>query len=178
MTTANIIIRPENTADIPMTSKIVIQAFNRENELSLVNNMREATEYIPELSIVADRNNLVLGYALYSPAQIPTSSRNIVQAALLHPVAVDPAYQKQGAGERLVRHGMERSRAKGFSLIFSCAMPQFFAKLGFQPAQPFGLLPDFPIKPGHFMVLDLSGTQLGKIRGKLISPNPFQALQA
>ena len=168
-----IIIRHEEPAEIPTTAKIVSAAFGRENEVKLLEALRQTAEFNPKLSLVADdEQGNILGYALYFQVLInsPTGSRH---AAGLYPIAVAPEFQRSGVGERLVRHGLQRCGAVGHELVFVHYLPQFFTRFGFRPARPLGLNTDLPVQDTDFLVIDMTGMHLGKLTGKVEYPKPF-----
>ena len=72
-----------------------------------------------------------------------------------------------------MRHGLERCRGLGIQLVFAAGLPQYFARIGFRPAVPLGLKPDWPVPDDQFTVFDLNGSKLGQIRGTVSYPAAF-----
>lgn len=54
-------------------------------------------------------------------------------AALLAPLAVHPAHQRQGLGTALVRDGLARLTAQGIARVFLLGDPGYYGRLGFTP---------------------------------------------
>ncbi|MFH1724662.1 MAG: N-acetyltransferase [Elusimicrobiota bacterium] len=173
----NIIIRRENPPERAISQEILRQTFGRETEAQLADALRQTAEFNPELSLVADRGGEILGYAMFFQASIAADAQagtHPPQTAGLAPIAVRPQFQRQGVGERLVRHGLERCRFVGFDLVFVVGPPRYFSRFGFQPARPLGLEPAFPAGDADFQAFDLSGKFFGAVKGKISYPNPFR----
>ncbi|MDT0500365.1 N-acetyltransferase [Halomonas sp. PAR7] len=57
-----------------------------------------------------------------------------ITAFLLSPVAVHPDHQGRGIGQRLIRYGLARLKARGATRIFTYGDPAFYSRVGFMPA--------------------------------------------
>ena len=65
------VIRPETPADAAAIHAIHKQAFDgREAEPKLVDAICKSVGFIPELSLVAEQNGLIVGHILFSRIQI------------------------------------------------------------------------------------------------------------
>ncbi|OIO05958.1 MAG: hypothetical protein AUJ52_12860 [Elusimicrobia bacterium CG1_02_63_36] len=168
----NVIIRAEKPTEREVSERILRAAFGREDEVRLSTALRGLSDFNPNLSLVGADENEIRGYALYHRSTVDTGTGS-QPALLLSPIGVDPAYQRQGIGERLVRHGLERCRVVGLELVFVIGLPPYFSRFGFQPAAPLGLTPSIAIPEDQFQVIDLSGRMLGKIQGRVALPSPI-----
>lgn len=166
-----IIIRAEKPSERGVCDDILRQTYNGDAGANLAAAIRSTAEFNQNLSLVADNGGEILGYALY--ARVTVSGTAIVPAASLAVMGVRPAHQKIGVGERLVRHGLERCRGLRIDLVFATALPQYLARIGFQPAVPLGLKPNWEVSDELFTVFDLSGSRLGKVSGTVTYPGPF-----
>ncbi|TBR24587.1 N-acetyltransferase [bacterium] len=166
-----IIIRGEAPEERAASEDIVRAAYGREAEARLVQTLRLSAEFNPKLSVVAANGPELLGYALY--ARVTMVGTAVVPAAALAVMAVRPERRKLGVAERLVRHGLERCRGIGIQLVFAAGLPQYFARIGFQPAVPLGFKPDWPVPDDQYSVFDLHGSRLGKCSGTVSYPAAF-----
>ena len=173
----NAIIRSEKPEEREACDQILRAAFGRENEVELAASLRGLSDFNPNLSIVGADGTEVRGYALYQRATVD-GINGPQPALLLAPIGVDPAYQRKGVGERLVRHGLERCRVVGIELVFTVGLPEYFSRFGFQPAAPQGLTPNIPLPEDQFQVIDLSGKMLGNVQGTVNLPGPFTGQSA
>jgi putative acetyltransferase len=164
---SDIIIRGEKSEEIPMATAILQAAYGRDDEARTVLAIRELSEFFhPSLSIVAAVGQEIIGYALYCKTMAGSQP-----SAYLSMIGVLPDKQRNGAGERLVRHGLERCRGLGLELVFVQNDPAYFSRIGFQPAAAYDIQPEYPHPLGHpLMVIDLAGNLLGKVQGTLRLP--------
>ena len=68
-------IRQENHQDFKAVDTVIQQAFKSAehsdgNEQNLVSRLRKTSAFIPELSLVAEENNHIIGYILFTKVQI------------------------------------------------------------------------------------------------------------
>lgn len=169
---ADIIIRAENPSEAGTSTEIIKESFGRDQEVRILSTLRDTAEFRKDLSIVADnQEGGLLGYALYYPVTV--QGPQTIKGVNLFPMGVRPAAQRQGVGERLVRHGLERCRSAGFNLVFAIGRPQFLGRFGFQPARALGYESDLKVADNVFLTFDLSGEHHGKITGKVLFPQVF-----
>ncbi len=67
----------------------------------------------------------------------------VERAALLGPLAVDPARQRRGVGSALVREGLRRAVSLGARQAHVLGDPAYYARFGFEPDG--GAIPPCPI---------------------------------
>lgn len=170
----NVIIRAEKPSEREISERILRDAFGRDDEVNLATALRGLSDFNPNLSLVGADESEIRGYALYHRSTVDTGTGS-QPALLLCPIGVDPAYQRQGVGERLVRHGLERCRVVGLELVFVIGLPEYFSRFGFQPAAPLGLIPSVDYPEDQFQVIDLSGRMLGAVKGRVALPSPFSS---
>jgi putative acetyltransferase len=134
-------LRPEGPADHPDIRRLVAQAFARSDggsppEVRLVEALRGSDAWLPELSMVAEVDGEVVGYALLSrvwvqPGRIP--------ALALGPVAVLPGRQRRGYGRDVVQAALDAAAELGERLVVVLGNPAYYRRFGFIPAARFGL---------------------------------------
>lgn len=111
-------IRCENSLDYQTIAEVNIQAFEQKNEAHLVEQIRHSDRYIPELSLVAELNGVVVGHILFS--YINLVGEESFQVLGLAPLAVRPHLQRQGVGSALVLAGLARAKFLGSTATFPC----------------------------------------------------------
>ncbi|AZN43860.1 N-acetyltransferase [Paenibacillus albus] len=168
------VIRTETDADYAIVREVNYCAFgNRDDEADLVERIRRSAEFIPELSLVAERDGSIAGHVLISKALIQNENMN-TEVLVLAPIAVLPAYQRQGVGVELIREGLKRSRALGYPAVLLIGHPTYYPKFGFIPASRFGIeLKQFPVPDEVFMANELHDGALTGIVGELKYPEAF-----
>jgi len=93
-------------------------AFAREDEAALVGDLLQDPTVLPSLSLPAFVRNKPVGHVLFTNAVLARASRK-VPAAILAPLAVLPAFQRQGVGRALIEHGASLLAASGVQLLFT-----------------------------------------------------------
>jgi putative acetyltransferase len=165
-------IRPETAADHEAIRHVNRLAFGQYAEARLVDALREGG--YARLSLVAEQAGQVVGHILFSDLPIITGART-VSALALAPMAVLPAFQRQGIGSALVRRGLEVCKEQGHRIVVVLGHPHFYPRFGFSSklasalASPFG-------GGDSWMALELVPGALDQLSGKAVYPAPFEPL--
>lgn len=105
---------------------------------------------LPALSLVAEQDGQVIGHILFSRVDIGG------QAALaLAPLAVLPAFQRQGVGSALVQAGHRIAAGLGYSYAVVLGSETYYPRFGYRPAGAFGIAAPFAAPPENFMAIRL-----------------------
>lgn len=161
-------IRPEEISDHPSIRKITIEAFaqsefGHNGEADLIERLRVASPDL--LSLVAEAEGSIVGHILFSPAEIVGDSGSSDGMAL-GPMAVSAGLQRQGIGSRLVEDGLHRLKAAGTNWVVVLGHPEFYGRLGFEPASKYGASCEFPGIPAEvFRIRWLSEDRKGSVKG-------------
>jgi putative acetyltransferase len=157
--TSVIEIREEDSADIDAVRDVNRHAFDQEQEGRIVDALRDAGAVT--LALVAISGDVVVGHILFSPLTV-----GVEVGAALGPMAVMPAYQRQGIGSRLVAQGLERLRAEGCPFVVVIGHPEFYPRFGFEPAAALGLTCDWEVPAEAFMVNVLNAELGSRLQGR------------
>lgn len=103
----------------------------RASEPLIVALLRHRRAFDPELSLVAERDGLIVGHALFSPQVIRLSGAN-ARAVNLAPLAVDPRHQGMGVGGALMEEGHNIATAKGYELSFLLGHASYYPRFGYR----------------------------------------------
>ena len=137
------------------------EAFGGTVEAELVAALIAGDAYIPDLSLVAEHDGSIVGHVLFTRARA-----GAVDAVLLAPLAVAPDWQGRGVGSALAREGLRRAAEMGFGLALVLGHPGYYPRFGFEPAEPFGIMPPYPVEPSEaWMVVELAPGTLEKAAG-------------
>ena len=142
-------------------------AFGRPDEADLVDQLRGEEHAL--ISLVAELEGSIAGHILFSRMWIRTS-RGLVSAAALAPVAVLPEHQCQGIG-LLIRQGLELLRARGEKIVIVAGHPGYYPRFGFSSDQ--AKLLESPFPPEAFMAMELCAGALDGIEGPVVYPPAF-----
>lgn len=149
MRSASALFRPERAGDGAQITAVIEAAFSasaygHQGEAVLVERLRANCPRI--LSLVAESEGQVVGHAFFSPAEIAgcdSLGDFLRQGMGLGPLAVLPRFQRRGIGSGLVREGLAMLRDRGAAFICVLGDPAFYGRLGFEPADRFGLYSEF-----------------------------------
>lgn len=170
----SIIIRTETKDDYNQVRDVNFQAFgNREDEAKLVDRIRLSESFVPNLSIIAEQNNEIIGHIMMSKAEV-FDTDDVHEVIVLAPIAVKPGHQKQGIGKQLILEAFKRCKELGYYIVMLIGHPTYYPKFGFKPARPFGLeLKQFEVPDDVFMVCELKSNELSHVKGELKYPKAF-----
>ncbi|MCC7206750.1 MAG: N-acetyltransferase [Anaerolineae bacterium] len=132
MVAANVRIRPETPADYAAIADVNARAFaNSAAEPVIVALQRARPGFDPELSLVAERDGQIVGHVLFFPERMNLLGESL-PVVNLAPIAIHPAYQKQGIGGALIEAGHAAARAKGYVLSVLLGHPTYYPRFGYR----------------------------------------------
>lgn len=167
-------IRTEKASDYDDIFQLHYLAFgNRDKESKLNERIRLSEQFVPDLALVAEENDRVVGHALFSKAEIVDGDQSH-DVIVLAPIAVLPDCQKQGIGSKLIHEGLRRCTKLGYDLVFLIGHPTYYPKFGFKPARMLGFdLKQFQVRDDVFMVYEINH-EIGSVaKGELRYPQSF-----
>lgn len=164
-------IRLETVWDDGPIYQLLNQAFGRRAEGELVSRLRTRGDIVPQLCLVADQDNVVVGYICYSYATLESTPPRKVPA--LAPMAVTPAFQRRGVGTALMNESLARAEARGEALVVVVGHPEYYPRFGFVPGSSLGIECPWPEIPDEaFMVKPLDAYE-ERMRGRVRYPEAF-----
>lgn len=173
----NITLRAITPADRRHVEWAVKQAFWNVNcpgcdEHYLTHCLWEDPAYLPELSLLAEAEGEVIGAILYARAALHTPDGPI-PTLLFGPLAVIPAYQRQGVGGQLLTRSMALAREAGWGHIFITGVPAYYPRFGFRTADTFGVAMPDGSNFDAFMGIELMPGALRGLGGTFHEPPVF-----
>jgi len=154
------IIRKEAGEDPDFIRSIHRAAFHTPGESALVDMLR--TQATPFISLVAERGGQLVGHVAVTPATLEGDD-SVRDWMGLAPLAVLPAFQKQGIGGLLMKAAIAACADIGCEMLVLLGSPNYYPRFGFTPAAGFGLSSIYDAPPEAFMALALKdGAHEGK----------------
>ncbi len=153
-------IRQENQKDYEEVYMVVKTAFETAehsdgNEQDLVVDLRNSDSFIPELSLVAVKEDKIVGYILFTKIEIENH-----EEIALAPLAVLPEYQKQGIGSMLIEQGHKIAKQLGYHYSIVLGSENYYPKFGYIPATQYGIQAPFDVANENFMAMKLNDTDI------------------
>ena len=151
-------IRQESQKDYEEVYRVVKTAFETAehsdgNEHDLVVALRNSDSFIPELSLVAVKEDKIVGYILFTKIKIGNHGE-----IALAPLAVLPEYQKQGIGSMLIEQGHKIAKQLGYHYSIVLGSENYYPKFGYIPAIQYGIQAPFDVADENFMAIKLNAT--------------------
>jgi putative acetyltransferase len=147
-----LIIRQETPEDVAAIRHVNEEAFGQKEEAEIIEKLRSRGALT--VSLVAVQGNEIVGHISFSPVKVE-SEHSSFEAISLAPMAILPAYQRQGIGSQLVRAGLEECRRIGHELVVVLGHPNYYPRFGFVPASTYGIKSEYDVPDEAFMVLEL-----------------------
>lgn len=155
-------IRPEQSGDHRAIYEVNRRAFQSSTEAELVKALRHYSH--ETISLVALKDDQLVGHILFTPVSVPGDKLSLPVMAL-GPMAVAPAFQRQGIGSQLVTAGLEACRAAGKAAVVVLGHREYYPRFGFRPAAEWNLHFKSPAFDPYFMALELVAEGLAKTGG-------------
>ena len=164
-------IRQENKDDHAEVFSLVEAAFRDMehadgDEHYLVERLRNSADFIPELCLVAELDNKIIGHILLSRVRIVNEFESHVSLALA-PISVHPDYQRRGVGSKLIHEAHKRAMALGFGSVILIGHEGYYPRFGYVRCSSCGISMPFEAPDENCMVAELKAGALEKIRGRV-----------
>jgi len=169
-----IIVRAERPADIEAIRTLNTAAFGQAQESRLVDALRENGGVL--LSLVATQDEQMVGHILFSPASIATDVR-VVTGAGLGPIAVRPAFQRQGIGSRLIDTGVRKLRTMHCPFVVVLGHPAYYPRFGFEPASRYAIRCEWDVPDDAFMILVMDPAAMQSVSGLVKYRHEFSTVE-
>jgi putative acetyltransferase len=179
MSNTNLAIRNENENDYRTVEEMVRETFWNLyvpgcNEHFVLHNLRNSSDFIPELDFVAEKEDQIVGQIVYSRGRLKYTSGAEIEVVSFGPVSVLPTFQKQGIGSRLITNTTSLARDMGYPAICIYGDPRYYSRFGFRCAEKY----EIKTADGKFavalQVLELQRGALANMPGRFIESAAFQ----
>lgn len=167
-------VRAEAPDDFRAIDVVNLSAFEGEAEAQLIGELRSSPVFIPDLSLVAELNNRIVGHVVLSKVQLK-SSKGTSEILALGPMSVVPSQSHRGIGSELIEAAVARAKPLCFSAIVVAGHPDYYQRFGFRPAKEWGVTCNLPIPEDALTAMELvEGALAGG--GQVEYPELFKAL--
>ena len=136
--------------------------------------MRNHPKFVPELDIVAEHNNKIVGNVVCLKSFIMADDGNQYEVLSLGPISVLPEYQQQGIGGRMIALTKKLASEMGFRAILLCGDPDYYLRQGFIPAETLGIRTEDNMYATALHVCELYDNPLANVKGRYIEDKIYQ----
>jgi len=179
MSNKNLIIRNERENDYRTVEELAREAFWNLyvpgcNEHFVLHNLRNSSDFIPELDFVAEKEGRIVGQIVYSRGVIKYTQGAEKEVISFGPVSVLPAFQGQGIGSALITHTINLAREMGFPVICIYGDPRYYSRFGFRCAEKYEIKTADDKFAVALQVLELQPGVLMNMPGRFIESIAFE----
>lgn len=173
----NLNLRQEQPEDYKEVFKIIEKAFKTEElsdhkEQFLVERLRKSKAFIPELSIIAEIGNKVVGHILLTKLKIK-NNENKFDSLALAPVSVLPDFQGNGIGGMLIKKSHNIAKELGYRSIVLLGHENYYPRFGYKLAKEFDIEFPFDAPNENCFVIELAKNGLKGVNGIVEYPKEF-----
>ena len=170
-------IRKEESKDFETVFNLIEKAFESEQmsdhkEHFLVQRLRKSDAFIPELSLIAENENKIVGHILLTKLKIKNGQKEFDSLALA-PVSVLPEYQGNGIGGMLIKEAHKKAKELGYQSVILLGHEKYYPKFGYKQADKFGIELPFEVPKENCMAIELIENGLKEINGIVEYPKEF-----
>ena len=170
-------VREEQQTDYDAVFELIEKAFEKSTlsdhrEQFLVQRLRKSIAFVPELSMVAEIENKIVGHILLTKLKIKNRQDEFDSLALA-PVSVLPEYQGKGIGGMLIQEAHKRASQLGHKSIVLLGHERYYPKFGYKQADNFGIELPFDVPKENCMVIELTENGLKGVNGTVEYPKEF-----
>jgi predicted N-acetyltransferase YhbS len=122
--------------------------------------LREGVAHVPELSFVARVATLLVGSVRLTPIRIGG-----LDALLLGPLTVEPAFMGRGIGGTLMMRSLDAARAGGHRLVLLVGDEPYYRRFGFRRVPRGQVTLPGPVDPGRVLICELVEGAFSGVRG-------------
>jgi Predicted acetyltransferase len=153
-------IRKEEETDYEKVEEITRKAFWNLYipgciEHYLVHVMRPHKDFLPELDLVIEVDNQIIGNIMYTKTKLIGESGEEKDILTFGPVCILPKYQRKGYGKKLMEYSFEQAIALGYDLIVIFGSPNNYVSRGFKSCKRYNVCLENETYPAAMMVKEL-----------------------
>ena len=179
-------IRIASTTDYRRTEELTREVFWNKyhpgcSEHYILHRFRENKALIPELDLVMERKNQIVGHIMYCEGAIELDAGGTCPLVVFGPVSIDPACQGQGLGAQLISYSMDQAARMGYGAVAITGSPDYYHRFGFLSGSRMGIYYHGMSRTEEapfFMVRELKPGYLRNVKGTFRDPAGYYAEDA
>ncbi|NLN32838.1 MAG: N-acetyltransferase [Flavobacteriaceae bacterium] len=171
-------IQQEEKEDYDEVFKLIENAFKDElytdhKEQFLVERLRKSESFIPELSLVAEIDQEIVGYILLTKIKIINNNSQPTTSLALAPVAVLKKHQGKGIGGNLIRKAHGIAKELNFGSIILLGHEKYYPMFGYEMTKNYSIKLPFDVPDENCMLIELTENALENVNGIVEYPKEF-----
>ncbi len=142
----------------------------------VLNQLRDTTDFIPELDFVMERDGKIIGQNVFVKAHIKADVGRNIPVLTMGPICITPELKRRGYGKILLAYSLKKATELGFGAVCFEGNIDFYGKSGFAFASEFGIryygLPE-GTDASFFLCKELISGYLTDITGEYATPKAY-----
>ena len=111
----------------------------------VLNQFRTNPDFIPELDLVMEEDDKIIGHVMFSKAELVLDDGRCVPSWTFGPISIHPDYKRKGYGLKLLKYALAKAREMGIGFICMEGNIAFYSLAGFDLASKLNIhYHDFP----------------------------------
>ena len=165
-------IREELPTDVRGIDSLIREVFGNEDEVRLVQLLRDRGELV--VSLVAVASGEIIGHVAASPATVGDENKEIVGIA---PLSVRGTHRRQGIGSSLMSAVLEKVKELDYVAAVLLGDPDYYPRFGFKIASQFNLDNEYNATDA-FMAIEIQSGALASVNGTVQYSSAFSDCSA
>ena len=176
--TNDLIIRTETEKDYKTAENVTREAFWNVYrpgclEHYVLNRFRSNKNFIPQLSLVLEKDGEIIGHIMYARAEIETESGTKLPVMTFGPFSILPQYRGKGYGKQLLEYSMEQAAEMGAKALAITGDINLYGRFGFVVAKTKNIFyKEYP-DADFFLIKELKDGFLSDIKGYYTDPDGY-----
>ena len=125
------------------------------NEHYLAHLLRDHADFVPELDLVIEADNRIIGSIMYVKSKLLDENGGEKTVLTFGPLSVLPEYQRRGYGKQLLEHSFIKAAEMGFEAIVIFGNPENYISRGFKSCKKYNVSLDGGVYPVPLLVKEL-----------------------
>ena len=174
----NYTIRTETPADYRTVENLTREAFWNVyrpgcTEHYVLHRFRGLPDFVPELDLVMEVEGKLVGHVMYVRSAIKADDGRMIPIMTFGPISIAPQYKRQGYGNKLLDHSMEKAKSMGAGALAITGNIDFYGKSGFVVSKTRGVRYEDDPDADYFLIAELEPGFLDGISGTYKDPEGY-----
>jgi predicted N-acetyltransferase YhbS len=155
-------IEPARLEDAEAIEKLHARAFGPGRFARTAFRVREQAKTVHASGFVARVGSFLVGSVLLTPVHVGG-----VQALMLGPLTVEPAFEGRGIGAALLQRSADEAKALGAALILLVGDEAYYKRHGYKRVPMGQITLPGPVDPSRLLALEIAPEALATTRGEV-----------
>lgn len=176
--TKDLTIRVETQKDYKAVETLTREAFWNVYrpgclEHYVLNQFRSREDFIPQLSLVLEKDGEIIGHIMYAKAGIALNSGGKMPIMTFGPFSIAPQHRRKGYGAYLLNCSMKKAKEMGAEALAITGDINLYGKFGFEIAKNKGIFyREYP-DADFFLIKELKKGVLDNVCGSYTDPGGY-----